>query len=127
MSDLMFAEYGTISQIGTWCTEKEISMDYIEQLSLQALENFQDPDTCYLSTDLYGELMKSFAANYRYSGSSINGAIVAKVITSAGELRIKQVPGLTNFCFVGSETSFQRLEWEKISQEFEKALFGEEL
>lgn len=110
-----------------WCPDNAICMDWIERRALDCLENFIDPESVYMSNDVYADFMKQMAAvsQFRQSHAS-TGINILRIITSAGELTIKRVPLLSNFCYVGTETSFQRLEWEKVNQEFEKAFFGEE-
>lgn len=106
-----------------WCPDNAICMDWIERRVVECLEHFIDADTVYMSEDIYVEFMKLMAQSQRHhSYAQANGYYIIRIITSAGELTVKKVPHVTNFCYVGTETSHQRLVWEKVDQEFEKAV-----
>lgn len=109
-----------------WCAPNEISPEWIEERISDGIMNLEQLDTIYMSQDVYAEFQKQQAGMARYSGVLPHGVPIAGVVTSAGSLRIKQVPHLSNFCHVGTQTSFEQLEWIKIGQEFEKVFFGDE-
>lgn len=129
--DQMFSAYGEVTPTDQpYCELKDISLEYIEQLARTQLENFREPEFIYLSTDLYCELMKMLGTGLRYSSApqtqNTQPPTLMKIMTSAGSLEVKKVIGIENFCHVGSETSFQQLEWIKVSKAFEEVFFGEE-
>lgn len=127
----MFSGYGETPQTESqYCTEDDISMEHIERLANQRAENFLESDTVFLSIELYEKLKKDWAAKARYCNGGIGsytGPVRLQVNLSVGVLAIKAVPKLYNFCYVGTETSFKRLEWIHIDEEFEKVFFGEKL
>lgn len=110
-----------------WCTPELISIDYIDELAMDRMENFQDSTTVYLSHDVYARLHKEFIRWQRYaSGNDMNQPMtISSIVTSTGQLNVKRIPHLSNFCYVGTEASFQRLEWAQIDEQFEKIFFGE--
>ncbi len=111
-----------------WCDATEISIEHISNLACSAVENFIDADTAYISPDLFSELEKEFAeaakhvAGRNYFSSGINGL---SIMTLVGPINIKVVSGLMNFCHVGNESTYNRLEWIKIGEAFEKEILGE--
>lgn len=110
-----------------WCPDHAICMDWIERRAFNCVENFIEPDTVYMSTDIYTEFLKQLSLSQVFTGLNPipNSAANLCIMTSIGSLKVKPISFLCNFCFVGNETSYQRLEWEKIDQEFEKVFFGE--
>lgn len=109
-----------------WCPDNAICLDWIERRAAECVENSIDIDTIYMSNDVYIQFMKQILAQTRFHspGTYHAGYMINSVNTCAGNLIIKSVPQLCNFCYIGSEASYKRLEWEKISQEFEKIVFG---
>lgn len=102
-------------------------MQWIEDRAVEELENFRDPDTVYMSPDVLREFQRQMQAIVRGPQSMMpSGVSLLSVFTSAGRLDVKLAPHFTNFCYVGNKTSFDYLEWVKVSQEFEKAFFGED-
>lgn len=126
--DQMFSAYGEITPSDEpYC--ESISLEHIEKLAVDRLENFKESDYVYLSNDLYADLMKQFGQTTRFSGpngSYPQGNNLVRITTSAGPLEIKRVAGLTNFCHVGTATTFEHLEWIKVGIAFEEVFFGEE-
>ena len=73
--------------------------------------------------------MTQMGSYVRYGGITANGGITnnLELWTSVGRLKVKVAPSLMNFCHVGTESSYKNLEWEKISQEFEKVFLDEDV
>lgn len=113
-------------QSSGWCPSHAICMDWIECRALECVENFIEPDSVYMSEDVYVDFMKQMTQNTRYDHSSPNGGVnLVRIITSIGALTVRRISLLSNFCHVGTQTSVDRLIWEKVSQDFEEAFFGE--
>lgn len=126
--DPQFSEYGHKELRQPIYNEEDFSIDHIEELARIQVENFQSPEFVYLSTNLYKKLASMLMALQRYTAAnpSNTGMNVMSIHTSAGLLTIKCIPNLENFCHVGSETSFEQIEWVRVAAEFEKAFLGEE-
>lgn len=126
--DKLFEGYGEakMDQSG-WCPDHAICMDWIEKRAVNCMENFIEADSVYMSNDVYADFIKQMAQRARYSASNsnTNGQDVIRIMTSIGTLTVKRIPILSNFCYVGTQTSADRLVWEKVSQDFEEAFFGE--
>ena len=111
------------------CLLEDFSIEKIEHLTLIELENFKTPEFVYLSLDLYAKLRKIAAASIMYKSNysdipdTLHG--ITSINTSAGPLRVTVINHLTNFLHVGSETSFEHIEWIRISREFEDQVLGE--
>ena len=121
----LFAEYGSQSEwpLNSWC--EEISPMEIERRASICSENFQCPDKCYLSNDLYADLLKQMAHSYGVGGYK-SGMHIMTINTCAGPLNIVQVPGLCNFCLIGTENDYNLVERAKIDKEFEEIVFNGE-
>lgn len=123
----MFSEYGYKEPRQPLYNEEDFSIEHIEEQARIQLENFKNPEFVYLSVNLYKKLASSLMALQRYTINPLSsGANVLSIMTSAGQLIIKHVPNLDNFCYVGEETSIEQIEWIRIGMEFEKAFLGEE-
>lgn len=124
----MFSEYGYKEPRQPLYNEEDFSIQHIEEQARIQLENFKNPEFVYLSTNLYKKLASMLMALQRYTAAnpSNTGMNLMSIHTSAGLLVIKCVPNLENFCHVGSETSFEHIEWIRVGMEFEKAFLGEE-
>jgi hypothetical protein len=117
----MFAGYGeSLEPKSCWC--EEISLQEIEERALEQLENFKNPDKLFLSHDLYADLMKQFGHTYTPLGPKAPMQLL-KIMTSAGQLDVIQVPGLCNFCLVGTEDDYNLVERTKIDKAFEEIVF----
>lgn len=110
-----------------WCTEEQISICHIDRLALHCYQNFIKADMLYLSHDLYARLHSDFIRSQRYvSGNEMNQPLpIAAIMTTVGQLKVERVPMLCNFCHVGTESTFKRLEQIQIDKDFEKVFFGE--
>jgi hypothetical protein len=107
--------------------EEDFSIEHIEKQALIQLENFKNPEFVYLSINLYERLFDELVTQQRYTANPWNSGIhFLSVMTSAGQLTIKPVHNLENFCYVGEETSLEQIEWIRVGMEFEKAFLGEE-
>lgn len=111
-----------------WCPDHAICMEWIERRAVELIENFIEADSVYMSNDVYAQFISTMAkqrlgfSSYDHKSSSA-GFNIIRIITSVGELTVKRVAILNNFCYVGASSSAERLIQEKISQEFEKAFF----
>ena len=110
------------------CYEDNISIEYIEKLALIQLENFKSPEFVYLSTNLYKKLIFTLESQNSYNSPNAKGRgfQIFSIMTSAGELTIKELSSIEDFCYVGSETSFEQIEWVRVGMEFEEAFLGVE-
>lgn len=129
--ELMFSEYGHKEPRQPLYNEEDFSIEHIEEQARIQLENFKNPEFVYLSDNLYKKLVSTLMALQRYTivnplNSGNSGANVLSIMTSAGQLIIKRVSNLENFCYVGEETSLEQIEWIRVGVEFEKAFLGEE-
>jgi len=126
--DQWFSEYGYKEPRQPLYNEEDFSIEHIEEQARIQLENFKNPEFVYLSTNLYKKLASTLMALQRYTvvNPLSSGANVLSIMTSAGQLTIKPVPNLENFCYVGEETSIEQIEWIRVGLEFEKAFLGEE-
>ena len=126
--DPQFSEYGYKEPRQPIYNEEDFSIEHIEEQARIQLENFKDPQYVYLSTNLYKKIMCTLAAQQRYTvvNPLNSGVNILSIMTSAGQLTIKQVPNLENFCHVGDETSLEQIEWIRVGAEFEKVFLGEE-
>lgn len=118
----MFEGYGkTLNQGDWWCPDGTVSMQYIEDKAVQCVENFQEVDTLYVSEDVYRHLMLEFASMMRMNGpvDPTMGLNIAIIQTTAGPLTIKRVPMLDNFCFVGTNETYDSLIRAQVDQAFE--------
>lgn len=117
-----FAEYGLQSEwpLNPWC--EEISLEEIERRASICSENLQCPDKCYLSNDLYADLLKQMARFYGVGGYK-SGMHIMTINTCAGLLNVIQVPGLCNFCLIGTEDDYNLVEKAKIDKAFEEIVF----
>jgi hypothetical protein len=126
--DPLVSEYGIQELRQPIYLEEDFSIQHIEKQALIQLENFKSPEFVYLSTNLYRKLVATLEAQVRYTivNPLSSGVHILSVMTSAGQLIIKQVPHLENFCWVGDETSLEQIEWIRVGMEFEKAFLGVE-
>ena len=127
--DPMFSEYGYKEPSKQpLYSEEDFSINTIDKLALIEMENFKTPEFVYLSTNLYKKIQFELNAKMSYSSSykDVTSLAFMSIYTSAGPLSIKHVPRLENFCYVGTETSFEQIEWVRIQVEFEKIFLGEE-
>ena len=126
--DPQFSKYGIQEPRQPIYNEEDFSIEHIEEQARIQLENFKNPEFVYLSTNLYAKIMSTLAAQQRYTvvNPLSSGANVLSIMTSAGQLTIKPVPNLENFCHVGDETSLEQIEWIRVGAEFEKVFLGEE-
>jgi hypothetical protein len=109
-----------------WCPDHAICMEWIEHRAVHLMLNGVEATHVYMSHDVYVQFMKQMeAVSQNNFYNTKYGPTLMTIMTHVGPLNVKRVPHLSNFCFVGEETSFKRLEWEQISQEFEKVVFGE--
>lgn len=104
-----------------WCSTNTISVEYIENLVLHEMQQSRYPDKCYISYDLLAELTKHYI-----SGGAPVGGTVSKLMSSAGPIDFQPVPNITNFCHVGNESSFERLEWVRVGRIFEEEVLNDE-
>ena len=120
-----FAGYGEQSNwpLSPWC--EEISLSEIEQRASICSENFQCPDKVYLSNDLYADLLKQMAHSYGAHGYKA-GMHIMTINTCVGLLKVIQVPGLHNFCLVGTEDDYNLVERTRIDKAFEEIVFDGE-
>jgi len=120
----MFAGYGeSLEPISCWC--EEISITEIEYRAVRLMEDFKSPDKVYLSNDLYTDLLKQMAHTHTATGYKA-GMHIMKIMTSAGSLDVVQVPGMINFCLVGTEDDYNLVEKAKIDKAFEEIVFDGE-
>lgn len=104
-----------------WCPDHAICIEWIERRALQLFENFQPVDTVYMSLDVYQQFLKSMSQKMRLSGPGSSGLLtIAQIMTSIGPLVVKPIPHFSNFCFVGTATTYEQLEWEMVGQAFEE-------
>src|SRR5271170_4420474 len=82
-----FTGYGEQDEwpLSPWC--EEISLEEIERRTNICAENFQCPDKCYLSNDLYADLLKQMAHSYGASGYKA-GMHIMTINTCAGPLDV---------------------------------------
>lgn len=103
-----------------WCPDFAICMDWIERRANHLVENFKDVDSVYMSEDIYDQFVKTMAANSSCApGSTFT---ITGLVTSAGHLKVKRVPGLQNFCYVGTNSSYDELVRIKVDQIFEDTI-----
>jgi hypothetical protein len=109
-----------------WCDTTEISVEHINHLACEAAENYVDVDTAYLSSDLFSELLKEMANVAKFAGFSVanTGYNSVSIMTVVGPIQVKAVSGLMNFCHVGNESTYNRLEWIKIDRIFEEEILS---
>jgi|ERR1035437_3190222 hypothetical protein len=122
-----FQGYGESSEpMSPWCSLEDFSIEHIEELAAQAMENFKDCDTVYLSHDLYHKLQHDLYAKMCYPPLPINGNQVIAVVTCIGVLVVKQVPTFSNFCYTGTLADYEKLMWINIDKDFEEIILSEE-
>jgi hypothetical protein len=125
----MFDEYGEQNIISPWITPEKFSFEFIETMALQAAEtaseSFQDIDTLYLSLDLFAEMHRQISSKYGHQFINLTGIVNMKFHSSVGILTVQLVPHMTNFCFIGNLSAFERLEWTRVGKEFDQIVFGE--
>lgn len=116
-----------MDQITEFCTPEQISMAHIELLAQQRIDNFLDAEVVYMSHDIYLAFSKVMISQMCYTAPVFHSPTLAniKLITSAGELKVKHVSHLTNFCYIGTHTEHDHLEWLRVGAEFEKTFFGD--
>jgi hypothetical protein len=105
-----------------YCSPDSVDMKYIEKQSLNALEAFKNPDTVFMSPDVYSSFLHKTLATTRFYDrtNSTAGLNIDTFVTSAGILKLQPVPNLENFCLVGTQRDFENVEWMKIDKEFEE-------
>ena len=119
-----FTGYGESEEpISCWC--EEISFAEIESRTVWRSENFLHSNKVYLSNDLYADLLKQMAHTYIVHGYKA-GMNIMTIQTCAGPLKVVQVPGLHNFCLVGTEDDYNLVERAKIDKAFEEIVFDGE-
>ena len=104
-----------------WCPDFAICMDWIDRRANHLVENFKEVDSVYMSEDIYLQFIKTMAGNTRHfwDPSTSSEFTVTNIITSAGQLQVKRVPGLQNFCYVGTHSTYDQLVRIKVDQIFE--------
>ena len=110
---------------GSWCPDHAISMEWIERRAAELIENFQDVDSVYMSEDIYHEFELQMKVKMRHSSSlppslPPSGPVTFNIATTYGTLLVRQISFFTNFCHVGTETTYDHLTRIKIDQEFEE-------
>ena len=125
--DPMFNEYGYKEPRQPLYNEEDFSIEHIEEQARIQLENFKNPEFVYLSENLYKKILCELLSHQRFMApdSFLSVSQVMAINTSAGQLTIKPVPNLENFCYVGDETSLEQIEWIRVGLEFEKIFLGE--
>ena len=106
-----------------WCPDHAVCVDWIERRALQCVENFQDVDSVYMSTDIYTQFLKTATSQMLYiPGNQAVSPVqnIAYIHTSAGPLTVKQIPFMTNFCYVGTHVTYDDLVRVKVDKEFEE-------
>lgn len=110
-----------------WCSKSSISIeDWInKEVADYRMEHDITPTTVFMSCDVYVELMKTVAFESRYFQNTEFGPTLMYMYTNYGPIKIQRVGNLSNFCLVGNNNSFKRVEQSRIDKAFEKAFFEE--
>ena len=108
--------------MSSWCPDHAICIEWIDRRAIELVENFQDADTVYMSLDVYKQFMDTMQANLRGVQPPVTGFNVVQIMTTIGMLTVKPVPYFSNFCHVGTQMTYEELEWAKVNQEFEDAV-----
>ena len=128
--DPMFSEYGAQQSYGPICCEENFSIEYIHKLAAMEIDRWKKPEFVYLSDNLYQKLMYQLNSNRQFAAlTSLPlhlGTNQLLIRTHCGDLQVKRVPHLENFCYVGCESNYEQIEWVRINAEFEKIFLGEE-
>jgi hypothetical protein len=98
-------------------------MEWIERRAAQCVENFQDVDSVYMSQDIYTQFLKSMESNRLYTANGQPASVglnVVSIYTSAGLLLVKPIPLMSNFCHVGTHTTYDDLVRIQVDQMFEE-------
>lgn len=106
-----------------WCDAGQISLNYINYLAARRVEDSKEVDTVFLSLDIYKELsMQMFPTHTGTVPGTLN---IIQLMTIVGPVTVKPVPHFTNFCYVGTASEYNQLEWIRIGEAFEKEILGE--
>jgi len=107
--------------------------DLIQDLAVQALEQFKSPDTIFLSPNVWAIYNKIFLSSMRYTAAGMiaNTTSISPNImqfnTSAGTLRFKVMPDWPeDIIHVGTESdvvSVYKKIFDKVTKEFEELVF----
>ena len=104
--------------------------DLISWIDFQAMrynENYIFANAVYMSLDVYADLIKQWSTIRRYVGgvdTPYEDLKSIKINTTAGPLTVHKLDYLTNFCHVGTQTSFARLEMIRAGQELEDIIWN---
>lgn len=122
----MYEGYGNeplkAADFNWYCPHNGVSMEWIEERANYLLENFQDADSVYMSEDIHTQFMQSMVTKTRHTIGGMPGSapLITQVMTSGGPLTVKMVPGLSNFCHIGTNASYSDLIRIQVDEEFEK-------
>jgi hypothetical protein len=109
------------SDFNWYCPDNGVSIEWIEERAVYLMENFIEADSVYMSEDIHKQFMWSMVAKTRHPvGGHHTVSTVTQIITSGGPLIIKMVPGMCNFCHVGTNASYSDLIRIQVDEEFEK-------